>query len=489
MTTQILINAVDPEEVRFAIVKDNKLDGFYIESAFREITQGNIYKGIITRIEPGLHAVFVDYGVERHGFLQKNEIHSDYFQDSETGDHSLKNILKRGQELLVQVTKEPIMKKGGMLTTFISLPGRFLVLMPGSKNRGISRKIDDEKERKTIKEILDGLKIPDGFGVIVRTAGQSCTKTQITKDLNYLLKLWKNIKKNALKAEAPSQIFKDRGMVFRSLRDYLTPDVGGILVDNPAILQEIKDFIHIISPKHTKLVKLHKEAKPIFSKYELEKQIASIFENRVQLKSGGSIVIEQTEAMVSIDVNSGKGTHKSSIEKTAFLTNTEAAEEVARQLRLRDLGGLIVIDFIDMKDRKHKAEVVKALKNHIKADRARTKVGAISQFGLLEMSRQRIRPSIDFGSFIPCNYCNGKGQTPSIETLGLTFLRQLRIETLKNNITKVEGRAPVPVADYILNKKRREILDLEMRRDLTISIQGVPGMSPGEIEILSEKGG
>ncbi len=487
MSTKILINAVDAEECRIAKVKDSKLDEFHIDSSVKEITHGNIYKGIVSHIEPGLQAAFVDYGAEKQGFLQANEIHSDYHQDTQSGDRSIKNIIKRGQELLVQVTKDPVMHKGAMLTTFISLPGRFLVLMPGSKNQGISRKIEDENERDRIKNIISKLKVPKGFGIIVRTAGAECTKTILEKDLRYLLKLWKIIKTNALKSDAPSLIYKERNLSVRSIRDYLTTDVTEILIDNSTIYNEVRDFIKIISPKSTKIVKLHKEDKPIFTKHQLEDQIASIFESRVKLKSGGYIVIQQTEALVSIDVNSGKGSHRGSVEQTAMMTNIEAAEEIARQLRLRDLGGLIVIDFIDMKDPKHKLETEKTLKKHLKEDKARTKIGKISRLGLMEMSRQRLRPSIDFGSFESCRYCLGKGMTPSIEALSLRFLRKLRLETLKSDITRVKGIVPLEVADYLLNRKRKEILDLEVRRNVNITIEGITHMIPGESKIVCEK--
>ncbi len=484
MSSKILINSADPEESRIAKVTDSKLEEFHIESAAKEITHGNIYKGIITRIEPGLQCVFVDYGAERHGFLQKSEIHPDYFLDNFSGDHSIKNIVKRGQELLVQVVKDPIMKKGAMLTTYISLPGRFVVLMPGTTNRGISRKIEDEEERSRLKELIGKVKVPDGFGLIVRTAGSRCTKTLLAKDLRYLLRLWKNINQKGVEESAPALLYKERNLALRSIRDYFTPDVKEILIDDETIYHEIKDFISIISPKHTRIVKLHKGAKPIFSKYELEAQIASVYENRVELKSGGSVVIDQTEALVAIDVNSGKGSHKKNVEQTAFSTNIEAAEEIARQLRLRDLGGLIVIDFIDMKDRKHKLEVERTLKNFVKADKAKTKVGRISAFGLLEMSRQRIRPSIEYGHFQPCQYCLGKGLLPNTETLGLSFLRRLQLETLKNDVSSVKGIVPVEVADYLLNKKRKEILDLELRREISIRIEADDAMLPRESEII-----
>ena len=483
MTSKILINAVDSEEIRIAKVVDNKLEEFHIESAAREITHGNIYKGIITRIEPSLEAAFVDYGAERHGFLQKHEIHSDYFQETPAGAKSIKHIVKRGQEILVQVTKDPRMKKGAMLTTFISLPGRHIVLMPGSKTMGISRKIEDESERQRLKEIIAKLKVPDGFGVIIRTAGENCTKTLATKDLRYLLRIWKNIKKHGIKAAAPALLYKERNLAVRSIRDHFTPEVVEILIDDEEVFQEVKGFVQIISRRHLKIVKLHKGRSPIFSKFQLEDQIASIFENRVNLKSGGSIVIQQTEALVAIDVNSGKSTQQRNVEQTALTTNLEAAEEVARQLKLRDLGGLIVIDFIDMKNPKNRAEIERTLRKHVKVDKAKANVGRISKFGLLEMSRQRLRPSIDFGSYVSCTHCHGKGQVASKETLGVRFLRKLRIETLQPDIKTVTCILPVDVADYVLNNKRKEILDIEARRQLSIRIASDAHMHPGESKI------
>ena len=484
MNSKILINAVDQEECRIAKVTDSKLEEFHIESASREITQGNIYKGVITRIEPSLQAVFVDYGAERHGFLQRNDIHRDYFHDSPNGDHHLGAIVKRGQQVLVQITKDPIAQKGAMHTTFISLPGRYMVLMPGSDSRGISRKIESEEERQRLKDILGSLKLPDEYGVIVRTAGANCNKTQLSKDFNYLMRLWKNIKSSVGREQAPALLYKERNLVLRSIRDSFTADITEILIDDAPVYYEVKDFIKIISPKHIKIVKLYKGDRPLFTKFQLENQIASIFDNRVPLVSGGSIVIEQTEALVAIDVNSGKATQKKSIEETALQTNREAAEEIARQLRLRDLGGLIVIDFIDMRELRNRAEIERAMKNFIKTDKARIKVGRISGFGLMQMSRQRIRPSIEFSSYVPCKNCQGKGVTPSTETLVLSFLRKLRLETLKGDLTSVKGVVPPDVARYLLNKKRKEILDLEMRRNLRITIEGDGAMSPGESDII-----
>jgi ribonuclease E len=486
MSSKILINALDSAECRIAKVQGGRLAEFHSETAAREITQGNIYKAIITRIEPSLQAVFVDYGAERNGFLQQHEIHSDYHHECPSGDRSLKNLVRRGQELLVQVTKDPIQNKGAMLTTYLSLAGRSLVLMPGSVTHGISRKIEDDEERTRLKEVLAGLKIPEGYGVIIRTAGESGTKTLITRDLAYLMRLWKKIKDSVMSVQAPALLYKERNLVVRSIRDYFTPEVDEILSDDPAVHHEVRDFIQIISPKHLQIVRLHKGDEPIFSKYRLEEQIASIFEKRVELTSGGSIVIEPTEAMVTIDVNSGKATQKKSVEETALQTNLEAAEEIARQLRLRDLGGLIVVDFIDMREAKHKAEVEKALKNHLKTDKAKTQVGKISRFGLLELSRQRLRPSIEFGAYETCRACRGKGKTPSVSTMGLAFLRKLSLETLRGTPTRAVGTVPVEVAEFLLNRKRRELLEIENRRSISIQIEGDPRMVPGECHLACE---
>jgi ribonuclease E len=370
-----------------------------------------------------------------------------------------------------------------MLTTLISLPGRLSVLMPGNETRGVSRKISEEKERKRLVSIIKKMKIPTGFGMIVRTAGKDSTKTLLTADLKYLMAVWKNIDKEALKKQAPALLYKEQTLAVRSLRDYFTSDVNEILIDSPEVFKEVKDFMQVIAPKQINIVKRFKGEKPIFSKYQLEEQIASIYKKSVALKSGGFLVIEQTEALVSIDVNSGKSTKKKNIEETAFHTNLEACEEVARQLRLRDMGGLIVVDYIDMKERKHKAEITKTLKKHLKSDKAKTKVGGITTFGLLEMSRQRIRYSITFGSHEICRHCKGRGQIPSVETQGLAFLRQLNLRTIKSDISTVTGIVPHEVAGYLLNKKREELSTIESKRKVTITIEGDQNMVSGENRI------
>jgi ribonuclease E len=487
---KILINAVDPEECRIALVKEGRLENFSIETAAGEITRGNIYKGVVVRVEPSLQAAFIDYGAERNGFLQQDDIHSDYYIDKPgTGQkkaRGIKRLIHRGQELLVQVTKEPILKKGALLTTYISLAGRYVVLMPGGKTSGISRKIEDERERQRLKDIVDSLKVPEGFSTIVRTAGEHQKKREISKDIRYLQRLWKNIKKQGISNPAPSIIYKERHLAIRVIRDHFSTDVTEILIDDKNVYRDVKDFMHIISPRHAKTVKLYKDPQPIFSKHQIEEQIASIFARKVSLKSGGHIVINPTEALVSVDVNSGKATRKGSMEATAFAINMEAAAEISSQLRLRDLGGLIVVDFIDMRDRKHILAVEKAMRKHAKLDKARISVGRISKFGLMEMVRQRIAASVEYGSFMPCPHCQGRGLVPSAERLALEFLRRLRSETLKENITEVKGIVPSKVASYLLNKKRKEILDVEMERNLRITIEGDPVMQPSESRIVCE---
>ncbi len=487
MTNKILINAIDPGECRIARVKNCQLEEFHIESTSRKTIHGNIYKGTITRIEPSLQAAFIDFGAKRHGFLQKHEIHSDYYQDNPSVNLTIQNIVKKGQELLVQVSKDPIMKKGAMLTTYISLPGRYVVLMPGSINRGISRKIEDEEERRRLKDILPKLNMREGYGIIIRTAGFGATKTMLTSDIQYLTRLWENIKKYALTVTSPETLYEEKNIAIRSIRDYFTSDVTEVLIDDEEVKKEVKDFIGVISPKHKKIVKIHKSEKPIFTKFQLEEQIASIFENKVYLKSGGSVIIEQTEALVAIDVNSGKGTRQKTIEETALVTNLEAAEQIGRQLRLRDMGGLIVIDFIDMRDRNNIAEVEKNLKASMKSDKAKTKIGKISKFGLLEMSRQRLRPSIQFSSFEPCTYCSGKGQIPSVETQGLSFLRKLKLGSLKDHLENVKVMLPLELADFVLNKKRKEISEIEFARNINITIKATNKMRPGQMDIIYEK--
>lgn len=493
---KLLINAVDPEEYRIALIEDGILEEFYIETTAKEQIRGNIYKGVVAHIEPALQATFVDYGGEKNGFLQADEIHPEYHSEPLTEPDSpkprrlpIQKLIHRGQELLVQVTKEESGTKGVALTTYISLPGRYLVLTPGQPGIGISRKIEEEVERERLKTILAQSKVPEEIGTIVRTAGMGKKKQELTNNLESLLRLWDEIKTRAMEQPAPSLVYKEMDLAIRTIRDLFTSDIQEILIDNKDIYKQVKDFLGIIAPKQRNQVKIYKETRPIFSKHQVENQIETIFQNRVKLKSGGHIVIDSTEALVAVDVNSGRSVKERQIEETAFKTNLEAAEEIARQLRLRDLGGLIVIDFIDMKETKHDNEVVKVLKNHLKRDKARTTVSRISKFGLLELSRQRIRPPIQFGTYYTCPTCQGKGQVRSVETLALMYLRKIWLGISKGAIATVNGVLPLEVASYLLNRKREELSRLEDSHRVTILLEGQPNLLPeeGKLEFVKKE--
>jgi ribonuclease E len=481
MIKKMLINVADPEESRMAIVEDGVLAELIIETSLQELSRGNIYKGKIVKLEPSLHATFVDYGEARHGFLPFSEIHPDYYAPSpeETRRESrprMHEAIKPNQEVLVQLEKEVTATKGAALTTYISLPGRYLVLMPGSDGGGISRKIEAENERQKIKEVVQQLELPPGMGLIVRTAGLERNKSDLAKDLHYLLRLWESIQAKAKKMPTPSLIYRERDLVIRSMRDYFTPDIDEVLIDSKEVYNQAKDFLRGVMPRYQDKVKLYHEKRPLFSKYELEKQIETIYERKVSLKSGGSVVIDPAEALVAVDVNSGRATRGRGMEETAFKTNLEAAEEIARQLRLRDLGGLVVIDFIDMRDRKHKQEVERALRNALRRDKARIETGRVSRFGLLELSRQRLRPALSGRSFIPCANCSATGLVKSTEAAALTVLRRVQAGLAKGGCTQVKVEVPDEVATYLLNQKRAELVRLEKQYDLKIQIIGQPGL-------------
>jgi ribonuclease E len=477
---KMLINAVHPEESRMAIVEDGMLAELIIETSLQELSRGNIYKGKIINVEPSLQAVFVDYGESRHGFLPFSEIHPDYYAPtaedpkSET-KHRIQEVIKRNQEVLVQIEKEELGTKGAALTTYISLPGRYLVLMPGSDGGGVSRKIESEKERRKMKEIVQQLGAPDGMGLIVRTAGLGRSKIELAKDLDYLLRLWESILSKSKKIAAPALIYEEQDLVIRSIRDYFTADIDELLIDHKDVFNRAKDFFRTVIPRYQNKVKLYGEKRPLFSKYELEKQIETIYDRKVPLKSGGSIFIDPAEALVAVDVNSGRATQGRGMEETAFQTNLEAAEEIARQLRLRDLGGLVVIDFIDMWDRKHKQEVERCLRNALKRDKAHIEMAHISRFGLLELSRQRLRPAVSGRSFVACTYCNGSGLVKSTEAAALTVLRKLQAGLAKGGCAQLKAELPDEVATYLLNQKRAELLHLEKQYGLKIQISGQPG--------------
>ncbi|BET84568.1 ribonuclease E [Edwardsiella anguillarum] len=464
---RMLINATQQEELRVALVDGQRLYDLDIESPGHEQKKANIYKGKITRIEPSLEAAFVDYGAERHGFLPLKEIAREYFPSnySAHGRPNIKDVLREGQEVIVQVDKEERGNKGAALTTFISLAGSYLVLMPNNPRAGgISRRIEGD-DRTELKEALSSLQIPDGMGLIVRTAGVGKSAEALQWDLSFRLKHWDAIKKAAEGRPAPFLIHQESNVIVRAFRDYLRPDIGEILIDNPKILDLAKQHIAALGrPDFSSKIKLYTGEIPLFSHYQIESQIESAFQREVRLPSGGSIVIDSTEALTAIDINSARATRGGDIEETAFNTNLEAADEIARQLRLRDLGGLIVIDFIDMTPVRHQREVENRLRDAVRQDRARIQIGRISRFGLLEMSRQRLSPSLGESSHHVCPRCNGTGTVRDNESLALSILRLIEEEALKENTRGVHAIVPVPVASYLLNEKRDAVSAIEKRQ-------------------------
>ncbi|KFC86706.1 ribonuclease E [Hafnia alvei] len=465
---RMLINATQQEELRVALVDGQRLYDLDIESPGHEQKKANIYKGKITRIEPSLEAAFVDYGAERHGFLPLKEIAREYFPNnySSHGRPNIKDVLREGQEVIVQVDKEERGNKGAALTTFISLAGSYLVLMPNNPRAGgISRRIEGD-DRTELKEALSSLQLPDGMGLIVRTAGVGKSAEALQWDLSFRLKHWDAIKKAAEGRPAPFLIHQESNVIVRAFRDYLRPDIGEILIDNPKILDLAKQHIAALGrPDFSSKIKLYTGEIPLFSHYQIESQIESAFQREVRLPSGGSIVIDSTEALTAIDINSARATRGGDIEETAFNTNLEAADEIARQLRLRDLGGLIVIDFIDMTPVRHQREVENRLRDAVRQDRARIQIGRISRFGLLEMSRQRLSPSLGESSHHVCPRCNGTGTVRDNESLSLSILRLIEEEALKENTNEVHAIVPVPVASYLLNEKRESVSAIEKRQD------------------------
>lgn len=468
---RMLINATQAEELRVAIVDGQTLYDIDIEQPSKEQKKSNIYKGRITRLEPSLEAAFVDYGGERHGFLPLKEISRDYFQPGT--DHNkagLKELLREGQEIVVQVDKEERGNKGAALTTFISLAGRYMVLMPNSPTAGgVSRRIEGE-DRAELKRAMDALDIPDHMGVIIRTAGVGRDAEELQWDLDYLLSVWKAIAEAALSKPAPFLIYQESRLIVRALRDYLRNDIGEILVDTDDMHATAQEFMQQVMPHNLRKLKHYKDDIPLFNRFQIESQIEGAYEREVRLPSGGALVIDQTEALTAIDVNSARATRGGDIEETAFHTNCEAAEEVARQLRLRDLGGLVVIDFIDMASNKHQREVENKLQNALKYDRARVQLGRISRFGLMEMSRQRLRPSLGESSQLVCPTCEGHGRMRSVESLSLSIIRVAEEHAMKENTGQVLVQAPVEIANFLLNEKRSALREIETRHDAPIVI-------------------
>jgi ribonuclease E len=486
---RMLINATQSEELRVALVDGQKLYDLDIESPGHEQKKSNIYKAKITRIEPSLEAAFVDYGADRHGFLPMKEISREYFPKgySFQGRPNIKEVLREGQEVIVQIDKEERGQKGAALTTFISLAGSYLVLMPNNPRAGgISRRIEGD-ERTELKASLSKLDLPKGMGLIVRTAGVGKAYEELEWDLNVLLHHWQAISDAGKSRPAPFLIHQETNLILRAIRDYLRRDIGEVLIDRPKTFESVKKHIEIVRPDFLSKIKLYESDVPLFTHYQIETQIETAFQREVRLPSGGSIVIDPTEAMTSIDINSARATKGSDIEETAFNTNLEAAEEVARQLRLRDLGGLVVIDFIDMTPVRHQREVENRMRDSVHQDRARIQLGRISRFGLLEMSRQRLRPSIGETSQGVCPRCSGTGQVRGVESLALSILRLMEEEAIKENTQHVQAQVPVPVATYLLNEKRRSVMHIEKQHGARVLIIPNPHMDTPQYEVLRVK--
>ncbi|WP_414501877.1 ribonuclease E [Zymobacter sp. IVIA_5232.4 C2] len=480
---RILINATQPEELRVALVDGQRLYDLDIESGAREQKKANIYRARITRVEPSLEAAFVDFGAERHGFLPLKEISREYFlKDPGNGRPNIRDVIREGQEIIVQVDKEERGNKGAALTTFISLAGRFLVLMPNNPRAGgISRRIEGE-DRAQLKDAMNGLTIPDKMGVIVRTAGIGRSTEELQWDLNYLVKVWEAITE-AAQQPAPFLIYRESNVIIRAMRDYLRQDIGEVLIDSEDVHQDAMNFVQQVMPAYAPRIKLYQDEVPLFSRFQIESQIETAYQREVKLPSGGSIVIDITEALVSIDINSARATRGGDIEETALQTNLEAADEIARQLRLRDSGGLVVIDFIDMSPARNQREVENRMREALKLDRARVQIGRISRFGLMEMSRQRLRPSLGETSGVVCPRCNGQGTIRDVRSLSLSVLRLIEEEAMKDRSAQIRAVLPVPVATFLLNEKRAAIAEIEQRESVNVILLPEPDMDTPHFQV------
>ena len=498
--SKLLINAEEPEECRLALVENGKLQSIHVSTIARAQTKNNIYKARVVAIEPNLQAAFVDYGLEKNGFLPFNEIHPEYYKErlsEETqklvdSHHwkklSIVDVLEKGQELLVQVVKEEVGKKGANMTTYLSIPGRSVVLMPGSDSSGISRKIAGEERRSQLREAMNGLDIPEGIGWIVRTASVDITKHDLSRDVGYLIKLWDEIKSKGQELEGVGLLYEDHQSVLRFLREHFDPSIEEIQVDDPVAYDQVKKFISLLPENQQNVkVRLHKGTRPIFNQFSIEDQIESIYQPRVNLPSGGSIVIDPTEALVAIDVNSGSTSKGQNFEASIFQANIEAAAELARQLRLRDLGGLIVVDFIDMRNKKHIRDVEQMVKRSMKRDKAKVDVSRISKFGLMQISRQKLGAPIEAGNYRVCQHCKGRGIVRSVETLALFYLRRIQTGASRKNVNRIECHFPLDVASYLLNAKRKDVRELEERNGVDVLIVPEMSMKPAENDIIFHK--
>ncbi|HHT9151992.1 MAG TPA: Rne/Rng family ribonuclease [Candidatus Hypogeohydataceae bacterium YC40] len=493
MSKKMLINAIEPEESRIAVLEDHALEELYIERLSRVQIVGNIYKGKVINIEPSLEAAFVEIGLRKNGFLHVSEVREGSIEEVEPGGEfhqkrhykRIQNLLTPGQEILVQVIKEALGEKGPSLTSYISLAGRFLVLMPFARKHGVSRKIVEEEERRRLREVIEELNPPANMGLIVRTAGANQTKRELAKDLHYLLRLWKAIEEKDKASSAPSLIYQESDLVTKTIRDIYSRDIQEIIVDSEATYEKARDFLKQIMPKSEKSVKLYNKEEPLFHKYNIEEEIEKIVQKKLPLRHGGSLIIEQTEALVAIDVNSGRFRAGADPEETAFRTNMEAAKEAVRQIRLRDLGGVIIIDFIDMQEEGHNRAVEKAMLENLKRDRARTKMLKMSKFGIIELTRQRLRPSLRDVLYENCPSCKGTSFTKTVESLSLEVMREIKSVLSRPELKTIEVEADPRVSQHMLNQKRRQLSELEENYNKRILINSVQldGMKPGTVQI------
>jgi ribonuclease E len=497
---KLLINAEEPEECRLALLEDGRLESIHVSTVTRTQTRNNIYKAKIVATEPNLQAAFVDYGTEKNGFLPFSEIHPEYFKQDLSNEVrrlveaqnwkklSITDVVEKGQEVLVQVVKEEVGKKGANMTTYLSLPGRCVVLMPGSDSSGISRKISGEERRSQLREAMNAIDVPEGIGWIVRTASVDITEELLARDVSYLVNLWDEIKKKGQELDGVGLVYEDQDSVLRFLREHFDPSIEEILVDDRTALEQVKAFVEMLPVKQkTVKVRLHKGSRPIFNQYSIEDQIESIYQSKVNLPSGGSIVIDPTEALVAIDVNSGSTSKGKNFEASIFQANMEAASELARQLRLRDLGGLVVVDFIDMRSKKHIRDVERQVKLAMKRDKAKVDISRISKFGLMQISRQKLGAPIEAGNYRVCEHCKGRGMVRSVETLALFYLRRIQTGASRKNVMKVECHFPLDVAHYLLNNKRPELQDMETKYHTEITIVAKTTMKPADNEIIFHK--
>ena len=486
MAREMLINVAESEECRIAVVENGRLEELYVERTSLSTHVGNIYKGKVVNVESGIQAAFIDFGIGKNGFLHISDLHPRYFgrhncDTEKVGRRTalkqkppIQDCLRKGEELVVQVTKEGVNTKGPTLSTYISLPGKFLVMMPWMRKHGVSHKIEDLDERRRLREILDESDPPKDQGFIIRTAGEGSSKRDIQNDLRYLRRLWGAIEKRIKVEKAPGELYQESSLIIRTLRDIFSSQISKVICDSENVARRVRDFLSIATPRLKRRATYYDGKVPLFHKYRIEDEIAKIQSRSVELKGGGSLVIEQTEALVSIDVNSGKYRKQQSAEQTAFKINMAAADEIARQLRLRDLGGLIICDFIDMRSEKHRKEVEKAFRQAGKTDRARSRILRISKFGVVEMTRQRMRPSLQSSTFLACPLCAGTGHVKSHESLSIEVIRLLNLAASEEQIKRIELSVSPQVADYLQNEKRAVIAQIEQFSDKTVAVHSDP---------------